>query len=366
MERAWLNMTFLKEKMRVELTEMNYIKTLNHTNIYLDWFSITGELPPDNILALPDLPETCKIKMFEMAADFENYKSIYMMNYPVINGLNSDYRFEDNSPNYLSKRIEIRFPSSADINAFPIGLDEYWKKERREYFIQSIRIIDYKDNVSTSWVGDLYFTKATNDNHIVFPSIQTFDDKRLSQPGGTELLGYSHHIATPPLFVGDKDIFICGWTGDSTTAISETFSENGFYFGIPPFYTFAGWTTNEQSNVIDAEFYVRGQFSDLRNKETRLSIYNLYDDSGNKISSGKLKDFTIEKLNDAEYSFDVVNEEYYLGDTKGKAILASRFDLGRSDAKPPSFTSLKLMNENGAAIKKNRKRRRCVSSIFGC
>ncbi|MGD8781290.1 MAG: S8 family serine peptidase [Ignavibacteria bacterium] len=339
-----------ERKIRTELSEMNYLKALEHTHIFIDWYSITGELPEEDILVVPDLPETCTIEAFEMAADFQNYKSIYFMNFPAVNGIDSDYRFEDNSPNYVSKKIEIGFPSYADINAFPIGIDEYWEKENQEYFVEGIRSIDYLDNVSSNWTGDIYFTKVTNSNHIAFPIIQTFEDRRLSQAGGVQLLGYSHHIATPPLYF-EKDSIMCGWAGDPTTTISQAFLENGLYFGIPPFYTFAGWTTNEQSNVIDAEFYVRGQFSDLRNKETQLSIYNLYDADGNNIASGKLKDFEIERLNDAEYSFEIVNEEYYLGSENGIATLKSSFDLSRSDAKPPSFTSLKLMDENGAAIK---------------
>ncbi len=195
------------------------------------------------------------------------------------------------------------------------------------------------------WSGKLYLTKNKNERFNFSTSFTALDG-----PQSKTLFEYQWFTSLPAEVFNDS----VGYFIENPLA-NRYLSPNGGYaaFGHAPFYPGVHSWNNilGKSNIFDfTDFY--GAFNEGFFLSADSSLYTIYDERSNIIASDTESNFPSTGIDvpPGVYKYQVVNRDYFIRGVKGLATLTCQFDLRRSDADPPNFTTLRLLNSKNIPV----------------
>jgi hypothetical protein len=191
------------------------------------------------------------------------------------------------------------------------------------------------------WFGRLLINDEQDSDYISTLDIQasmTYEPNPL-----TEYLSYF------PLRIFNKNL--CSFQGYYPSLSTYMVSPGDtLKFGIAPIYANGLHLNNFENKTIikiKSEFF--GNSNNKRSLDVGQSTLKIKSSDNSVLYSGILSDFDTMSVIPGKYFTEIVNNNYYIKDIKGNAILNSEYNLEKNDPNPPVLTSLQVFNSESKA-----------------
>ncbi len=280
----------------------------------------------------------------------DGHNTVYNVQFDSLPGLQNNVSLTNLPADFYAQNIHANFP--------PYSAGMYKEMDWVnwvELFIPNYGIFGYGiesklvGNLTGDWSGELYLTKTKNERFSLSTSFTALDGPQ--SDSSTSLPEYDWFDTPPAVVINDS----VGYSYWHTPQANTYLSPNAGYatFGHAPFYPGVGSFNNilSKSNIYtSAGLY--GAFNEEFSCSTDSSLYTIYDDRNNIIASDTESNFPPNGIDvpPGVYRYQQVTKDYFIRGVKGLATLTSQFDLRKSDADPPGFTSLRLLNSKNIPV----------------
>jgi hypothetical protein len=280
----------------------------------------------------------------------DGHNTVYNVQFDSLPGLQNNVSLTNLPADFYAQNIHANFP--------PYSAGMYKEMDWvnwAELIIPNYGIFGFGigskvvGNFMGDWNGKLYLTKDKSERFAFPVSFDALDGPQ--SDSSTSLPEYEWFFAPPAVVFDDSVGYFFGTIPPANTFLtpnagSATFGHAPFYPGVGSFNNILG-----KSNVYEyADFY--GAFNEEFVSSTDSSRYTIYNDQNKVIASDAESNFPQNGINvpAGVYTYQQVTKDYFIRGVEGLATLTLQFDLRKSDADPPGFTSLRLLNSKNIPV----------------
>ncbi|MGE5401026.1 MAG: S8 family serine peptidase, partial [Ignavibacteriales bacterium] len=257
-------------------------------------------------------------------------KKIWVVQYPVMTGMNEGVRLRNSPRDFLRQNIGITLPPRMD----GVRAMVYHCIRTQNSILSSLARDDYITD--RKWKGELFITPESDKSYGFTTSICAF--------AGSETWFESYLFRTREDSIGcylfEEPPGICYSPNNGTM----NFGDGAVY----PSLRFLFSRKEDYTVSLTASFF--GQMHEQREYDRYKASYAVYDSRDDIITAGRLSDFRPFSASAGRCKLVMSNNNYLVAGTWGRATLTSVFEVDKSIAGPPSFNSLSIIDSTGAAI----------------
>ncbi|MEW5799870.1 MAG: S8 family serine peptidase [Bacteroidota bacterium] len=308
-----------------------------------NWGDQTGlfEQSSDTLLVSP-ASSRFKFRPVEYHFDPVATRSAHITQYSTFTGMSVAKTLTNNPSEYVSQTFKFQFPPKTtqgmivgeyfayqDINGdgFLTGLG---------YDIDTIIVM----NDEYSFKG--YFHKSQEplrDVGVAFHTLNSIDAEYLDL-STFPVMAYNDSIIALP-----KDNIM--------TTVPRSPNGGTISFGVAPITLTTVWYNNWfGANTLHFNTLFRGVHRETRFNDVDDGTYSVFTMNGDLVFSNPLNDFPREpkELSAQWYKMVITSGNYWLRNKKGKIVQTSEFNLGETQASPPSVTAFLITNSQGQPV----------------
>lgn len=273
----------------------------------------------------------------EYQPDIWAQNKIWVVQYPLLHGVNSSQSLVNNPAEYKSQIVKVNNITTdycyvtfthdfiEKTNTLcPTGFSMTWMK---------------KDSLITNYQFNVFLTPDVSDS-VSFSSKSGWFESNGLYPMSP---GYFGQVVK----INDNKLSTY-FTNTPTPDLYKAPSGGTMHLGIGPAYPFQFGFNNYlgTSNIASSPRFCGG-LKEYRITDNNRATYNIFNSSDVVVSTGELGGFGNLDVPAGIYRFVIKNNTYKVLDLPGEAIITETFDLTKADATPPRLTSFRLENASG-------------------
>ncbi len=260
--------------------------------------------------------------------------------YPPLHGLDSSITLMNQPSDFLEQTIKLKYPKQALIREMYFG-EMHYSFPQSGGFGYFISLERQSVGLRRVWESKVFLTPSADPEYGFTATMAAFD---------TEETRLDESLFQTPTFRVDSGS-IASFDGafrSQTTVRSPNGGE--LVFGGAPIYTDALHDNNRDGGVnISAFPKFFGPLGEYRSVDVERSKYMIFSEFGDTLSAGVLSEVEPIEASPGKYVFEARNENYFIADVQGNALLRTTFDLDSDDPNPPVFTSLRIQKGDGVS-----------------
>ena len=247
----------------------------------------------------------------------------YIVNYPLIAGLESDITLTNDISDY--KTVDIVSPNLST-NPSIIDIQYLYEIENAIGFLFAVNGYDLS---SDEWKGKMYLTQDVSDG--IFMSI-----------------GLRTSWVEIPYFMVFKDSIGCSWWYTPFNGDYLVPSGGEMTFSGIPFYPGSAFWNNYFGtyNIYNSQHFL-GPLRERRISDFFHSTYVIYDSLDQEVASGRYDNRQEYDVAPGRYRVKTTNSNHIFKGMRGEAFQTVWFDLRLEDPQPPRLSSLQIRNSEG-------------------
>jgi subtilisin family serine protease len=256
-------------------------------------------------------------------------------------GLNHSIALTNSVSDYYVANIVMKFPPSG-LGSIDYVYYNWINMYNFPFAFGDVASAGLNETRNESYTARMFFTKDKDTRCGFFQTLLGTDSVVAAQ---YQNLG-DWFETLPPRVIGDS----VGFCYEGIPPLNDYVIGNGdsVTVGEGAMYTTVGAVNNVygSSNIyFYPDFY--GQLDEYKASTYARTHCALYNSKGNVVAAdSSLSNLKPIDVSPDAYSFVADNHDYYVNWQQGHAILTAQFDLRKTDAEPPEFTSLRVLNKN--------------------
>jgi subtilisin family serine protease len=288
---------------------------------------------------ISDFSSHYQCKVAEAIFDGDN---AYVVQHPIICGLESDITLINDPGDYKSAEVTINYPVNSTDKEISICISNEYSSVSTPVIYQILQLVMQSFRIdSDEWKGKIFLESIEDESAQTKSSIGLAASTANSREND---FPYIHWLITEPFkIVGNN---LSSFWGEKPAAADYLMPEGGemLFCGIP-FYPLTDFYNGKSKIWYFVDFI--GSLNEGRESDFIYTTCNIYNHQNTMIYSGNLDYSNEVNIPSGQYRIEIINNNYFFENMQGTSIMNNWCDLTRIDANPPSLTSLKIYNSRG-------------------